>query len=1711
MKKVLFSFLLSIVTGIVLGQYNNEWIDFSKTYYKIKVAASGIYHVSKASLDAAGIGNANAESYQLWRNGAEVPLFTSTPSGPLAQNDFIEFYGEKNDGKIDRNVYRSPTFQITDKVSLFTDTAVYFLTINTSSANSRFQNISNNLSGNLPAPSPYVWANVRYDYVNSTTGRPFVSRGEAFNYGELVYSSSYDRGEMLSSDEIYANQGGADLTNRAAVFPNLLPYTAGGLNAKIRISIAGAFPATRNVRIGLNGATLADKQFSGYDTRVDSFTTVSPASLNGINTISVQNLSTNLFDRVVAGFAEIDYPRLPDAGSKNQLFFYLPATNSTTYLEIANMAAGGQAPVLYNITTGERLVTTLGNGGIVRILIPPQASTSQFLLASAVDGFRNAGTLTPRNFENYKVGGNQASYIIISNNLLLQGGASNPVYQYATYRSSAAGGGFSTRIYDVEQLADQFAFGVKMHPLSIKNFLAFARQFFSQQPRYCFLIGKGVTYDLIRENENNPKTVQLALVPTWGYPASDNLMASADLTALTATPIGRLSVVNAAEVTDYLNKVKEYEAAQASPSQTQADKAWMKDVVHVIGANDEGTANLIAPYMNLYKKTIQDTLFGGRVTTFNKFNTTTASNIENEQLNQLFQNGFSLLTYFGHSSATVLDYNLDDPNQYNNPGKYPVFLLNGCNAGNFFELDSARLQAKSTISEKYVLAKSRGGIALIASTHFGIVNGLGVYSSGFYQSVASKSYGQSLGKNIQDAIRYTYSIWGYNDYSARLHCEEETLHGDPAVQVNTFSKPDYSVEASNVVIDPGFVSIAESNFKVKVYYYNIGQAINDSIVVEVKRQYPASTINPSPVTELVYRKKVKAPLYADSLELTLPVLPERDKGVNKIIVSLDTENHISELSETNNSVSADVAIFEDDLRPVYPYNFSIVNKLGIKLVGSTGNPLSASKSFRMELDTTALFNSSFKISKDITSIGGTISFDPGITFTDSTVYYWRLAVVPVSGSPARWNQSSFVYLAGTETGYNQSHLYQHTQSIGDGISIDSSSRQWIFGSIVNSLVVNHSVYGTPGYVDDANLSIYVNSKTISQSACIGHSLIFNVFNPVTFAPLRNYPGGAYGSGLNNCAVNDLRRQYNFEWNDQTAANRKQMADFMDAVPNGAYVVVRKVLDLPYSAETFAPVMKADESIYGSANTLYTKLKNAGFALLDSFDRPRTFIFIYKKNDASFKPVWILSETENDPITLKVDAQVPDTLAYITSPLFGPAKSWKQVQWRGNTPDGKTGDVASVDVIGVNGAGIESKLFTLNATQQSFDISQVNAVTYPYLKLKMRNADSINGTAYNLKWWRIYYNPVPEGALAANILLQVKDTLQQGEPLNFKIAFKNISETAFADSIKLKVLITDKNNVTKTINLPAKKALISGDTTTVAIDLDTKTLPGLNTLYIAFNPDNDQPEQFFFNNFLYKSIYVTEDKYNPLLDVTFDGIHILNRDIVSAKPRIQVKLKDENTYLALNDTAGLVLKLKYPNENTARTYQWGTDTLRFTPANLSGGDNTATIDFAPALNQDSENSEYELTVSGKDRQGNRAGKIDYRITFQVFNKPMISNLLNFPNPFSTSTAFVFTLTGSEIPQEFKIQILTITGKIVREITRQELGDLHIGTNVTEFKWDGTDMFGQKLANGVYLYRVVTSLDGKKMDKFRLNDGLDQTAGDTTDKFFNKGYGKMVIIR
>jgi hypothetical protein len=99
--KALFSLLMVLCFAGVQAQYNNEWIDYSKSYYKIKVGQTGLYRIPFTALQENGLSANQATAFQLWRNGQEVPIYTSIASGVLGASDFIEFFGEMNDGKAD--------------------------------------------------------------------------------------------------------------------------------------------------------------------------------------------------------------------------------------------------------------------------------------------------------------------------------------------------------------------------------------------------------------------------------------------------------------------------------------------------------------------------------------------------------------------------------------------------------------------------------------------------------------------------------------------------------------------------------------------------------------------------------------------------------------------------------------------------------------------------------------------------------------------------------------------------------------------------------------------------------------------------------------------------------------------------------------------------------------------------------------------------------------------------------------------------------------------------------------------------------------------------------------------------------------------------------------------------------------------------------------------------------------------------------------------------------------------------------------------------------------------------------------------------------------------------------------------------------------------------------------------------------------------------
>src|SRR5215210_1921654 len=107
MKKLIICLLLTWSFTSKAQVYNNEWIRYSQTYYKFQLGKTGLYRITQPVLVSTGLGGIPAEQFQLWRNGIQVPIHTTVSSGIFNSSDYIEFWGEMNDGKPDRDLYRN--------------------------------------------------------------------------------------------------------------------------------------------------------------------------------------------------------------------------------------------------------------------------------------------------------------------------------------------------------------------------------------------------------------------------------------------------------------------------------------------------------------------------------------------------------------------------------------------------------------------------------------------------------------------------------------------------------------------------------------------------------------------------------------------------------------------------------------------------------------------------------------------------------------------------------------------------------------------------------------------------------------------------------------------------------------------------------------------------------------------------------------------------------------------------------------------------------------------------------------------------------------------------------------------------------------------------------------------------------------------------------------------------------------------------------------------------------------------------------------------------------------------------------------------------------------------------------------------------------------------------------------------------------------------
>ncbi len=227
--------------------------------------------------------------------------------------------------------------------------------------------------------------------------------------------------------------------------------------------------------------------------------------------------------------------------------------------------------------------------------------------------------------------------------------------------------------------------------------------------------------------------------------------------------------------------------------------------------------------------------------------------------------------------------------------------------------------------------------------------------------------------------------------------------------------------------------------------------------------------------------------------------------------------------------------------------------------------------------------------------------------------------------------------------------------------------------------------------------------------------------------------------------------------------------------------------------------------------------------------------------------------------------------------------------------------------------------------------------------------------------------------------------------------------------------------------------------------ETPIIGGINS---SANADDKGPDvALFMNNEKFVDGGMTDQ--NPIfIAKVFDenGINMIGSGIGH---NIELRIDDESEPIILNEYY----------ESDVDTYKSGR--VKYQLSKIAPGPHVARFKVWDVYNNSSD-SEIEFTVVE-----------DEEIS--------IEHLINYPNPFTTNTEFSFQHNQVCDFLDVQIQIFTITGKLVKDISQRVQNS---GFRTDGIYWDGRDDFGDKIGIGTYVYKLtVVNEGGEKHEKYQ----------------------------
>ena len=210
----------------------------------------------------------------------------------------------------------------------------------------------------------------------------------------------------------------------------------------------------------------------------------------------------------------------------------------------------------------------------------------------------------------------------------------------------------------------------------------------------------------------------------------------------------------------------------------------------------------------------------------------------------------------------------------------------------------------------------------------------------------------------------------------------------------------------------------------------------------------------------------------------------------------------------------------------------------------------------------------------------------------------------------------------------------------------------------------------------------------------------------------------------------------------------------------------------------------------------------------------------------------------------------------------------------------------------------------------------------------------------------------------------------------------------------------------------------------------------------------------------------DDSVGPEVQLSIAGQEFASGDLTSSHPTIRAILEDENGINITGEVGHwIVLTIDEGDQQINVTDRFEYDSGSYQRGGLSYG--LENLELGP----------HVVSMKVWDNFNNFSlSSLDFEVTED--QELELRNVLNCPNPFdprAETTRFTYQLTR---PAEVTIKIYTVAGTLIRTI---EAGQTAQGYNQSQ-PWAGEDQDGDRVANGVYLYKIVARDEGRSVEAY-----------------------------